>query len=821
MGKVWLGLAVCCLVACSSDEPGGVEGCGDCPAGQVCDGGRCVAVTPDCDPACGPGQTCDVTTHTCVPPPPTITAVEGTGTAGHLRDRLLVRGQNLDLATFSFRGVTPEVAVATLSPCAGGTASQVELLLPASASAGEYVLTAANQAGSCDAVVSLLRGEPGADGAGLPGIVSTLVATSSAQTVAERSILLHGVEQVTDTTTAGLSLAVIDLATHAAVDEAVGPILSTKMTFAAADPVQRLGLRDVLLTLTPNQVVVLASGGDISEMMQDSAADLPALLRELGASALVDGLGPTDAYLLIGLRGLGEGNGLERLAGDAMGNTATTSTLLMNEGVVGLRQTPPPDGRYLNTAGDVVTGELTFAQNPVFNDGAIPGSKLVPGSVSAAEVSFSYAGSTSQGGAASDLACAGCVAASELEASYAGSATAGGAAADLACSGCVTNAEIADVSWGKLTGTPGGFADGVDDGLLAEIDPTVNELGQATLGCAAGQIAKFDGTLWACADDAGAVGGPPSSDVVCAGCVSSGDIADGTIGTADLADGTVGAADVAFNYAASASKGGAATDVACSGCIALGSETTGSYDSTPDTIADDGAISSADITDGTVAVADVAFNFAGSTSQGGAASDVGCTGCITLGTETTGSYDTTPDTIADDGVIGDADAADTLTVSNGILYAPNNGSAVGIGTTTPAASALLDLSSTGRGLLPPRMSTTQRDAIATPVAGLTIYNTTLGAVNVYDGGTWRVLDMSADTIADDGVIASADVSFNYAASSSKGGAATDVSCSGCVALGTETSGTFDATPDSIADDGSISSAEITDGTIVAADVGFN
>ncbi|MDO7849816.1 glycine-rich protein [Hymenobacter sp. M29] len=62
--------------------------------------------------------------------------------------------------------------------------------------------------------------------------------------------------------------------------------------------------------------------------------------------------------------------------------------------------------------------------------------------------------------------------------------------------------------------------------------------------------------------------------------------------------------------------------------------------------------------------------------------------------------------------------------------------AVGIGTTTPAASAALDVSSTSKGLLPPRLSQAQRDAIASPAAGLTIYNTSTGVLNTWDGTKW-------------------------------------------------------------------------------------
>jgi hypothetical protein len=61
---------------------------------------------------------------------------------------------------------------------------------------------------------------------------------------------------------------------------------------------------------------------------------------------------------------------------------------------------------------------------------------------------------------------------------------------------------------------------------------------------------------------------------------------------------------------------------------------------------------------------------------------------------------------------------------------------VGIGTSTPNASAALDVSSTSKGLLPPRLSTAQRDAIASPAAGLTVLNTSTGVLNTWDGAKW-------------------------------------------------------------------------------------
>lgn len=61
---------------------------------------------------------------------------------------------------------------------------------------------------------------------------------------------------------------------------------------------------------------------------------------------------------------------------------------------------------------------------------------------------------------------------------------------------------------------------------------------------------------------------------------------------------------------------------------------------------------------------------------------------------------------------------------------------LGIGTPTPNASAQLDVSSTTKGLLPPRMTSEQRDLIASPATGLAIYNTTINAFQCYNGTAW-------------------------------------------------------------------------------------
>ncbi|MBL0138244.1 MAG: hypothetical protein IPP86_06900 [Bacteroidetes bacterium] len=66
----------------------------------------------------------------------------------------------------------------------------------------------------------------------------------------------------------------------------------------------------------------------------------------------------------------------------------------------------------------------------------------------------------------------------------------------------------------------------------------------------------------------------------------------------------------------------------------------------------------------------------------------------------------------------------------------NKATNLGIGTTNPNASALLDISSTSKGLLIPRMSTTQRNAIVSPAVGLQIFNTDDQCIDMYDGSNW-------------------------------------------------------------------------------------
>jgi hypothetical protein len=56
---------------------------------------------------------------------------------------------------------------------------------------------------------------------------------------------------------------------------------------------------------------------------------------------------------------------------------------------------------------------------------------------------------------------------------------------------------------------------------------------------------------------------------------------------------------------------------------------------------------------------------------------------------------------------------------------------VGIGTSSPSASAILDAQSTTKGVRMPNMTTTEKNAIASPAAGLMVYDTTLAKLCVY------------------------------------------------------------------------------------------
>lgn len=74
---------------------------------------------------------------------------------------------------------------------------------------------------------------------------------------------------------------------------------------------------------------------------------------------------------------------------------------------------------------------------------------------------------------------------------------------------------------------------------------------------------------------------------------------------------------------------------------------------------------------------------------------------------------------------------------------------VGVGTSAPNANALVDISSTTKGFLPPRMTNAQRAAISA-TNGLIVVNTTNNAIAYNDGTNWGYLSGALQTIAGSG-----------------------------------------------------------------------
>ena len=76
-----------------------------------------------------------------------------------------------------------------------------------------------------------------------------------------------------------------------------------------------------------------------------------------------------------------------------------------------------------------------------------------------------------------------------------------------------------------------------------------------------------------------------------------------------------------------------------------------------------------------------------------------------------------------------------LSVEGNIGIAIDENGNIGIGTTAPATSAILDITSTTGALLISRMNTAARDAL-TAINGMIIYNSQTNAFNFYENGSW-------------------------------------------------------------------------------------
>jgi hypothetical protein len=89
-------------------------------------------------------------------------------------------------------------------------------------------------------------------------------------------------------------------------------------------------------------------------------------------------------------------------------------------------------------------------------------------------------------------------------------------------------------------------------------------------------------------------------------------------------------------------------------------------------------------------------------------------------------------------IINHMGAAQSVSGFNTTRINANNDLGVGFAG-APDASAVVEMRGTTRGFLPPRMTTTQKNAIASPATGLQVYDTTLNRPCFYDGTTWITL----------------------------------------------------------------------------------
>jgi hypothetical protein len=89
---------------------------------------------------------------------------------------------------------------------------------------------------------------------------------------------------------------------------------------------------------------------------------------------------------------------------------------------------------------------------------------------------------------------------------------------------------------------------------------------------------------------------------------------------------------------------------------------------------------------------------------------------------------------------GNTDIASFKASNGGDQFTIKNTSGnVLIGTSTDIASSKVTIQSTTQGFLPPRMTTAQKNAIASPAAGLVVYDTTLNKLCVRTASTWETI----------------------------------------------------------------------------------
>lgn len=87
------------------------------------------------------------------------------------------------------------------------------------------------------------------------------------------------------------------------------------------------------------------------------------------------------------------------------------------------------------------------------------------------------------------------------------------------------------------------------------------------------------------------------------------------------------------------------------------------------------------------------------------------------------------------GAVSYTSSIPTLIITNG----GGNAGKICVGGNPAASTAMFEMQSTTKGLLPPRMTTTQKNAISSPAEGLIVYDLTLHKLSIYTGSIWETI----------------------------------------------------------------------------------